>query len=224
MHVVLQIIHLKGWKLLLGPFIMAICHIYHFFIKNKGLTFQKAMGTGKNGTFDIHPDWSRWARLTVWESEEYYQEFIEKSLSYNLLKKLFPDNMYVYLKPEMTHGFWDGKQPFETQGSNPEKKQMAVLTRATIKISKLKAFWSNVPAVQKRLDTINGLQFTVGIGEIPFIKQATLSVWDSEEHMKDFAYKQNPHKEIIKKTREEGWYSEELFARFQVKAIHGNVY
>ena len=32
----------------------------------------------------------------------------------------------------------------------------------------------------------------------------------------DFAYKNKAHSEIIKKTKERGWYSEDLFARFNI--------
>jgi hypothetical protein len=36
------------------------------------------------------------------------------------------------------------------------------------------------------------------------------------EAMKNYAY-QDTHKEIIKRVKQENWYKEELFARFNVK-------
>ncbi|MFN6374881.1 MAG: hypothetical protein ACK4YD_06925 [Chitinophagia bacterium] len=39
-------------------------------------------------------------------------------------------------------------------------------------------------------------------------------MWESAEDMKNFAYKKNAHKEVIKNTRRQGWYSEEMFLRF----------
>lgn len=60
-----------------------------------------------------------------------------------------------------------------------------------------------------------GLLTSVGFGEIPFLKQATISVWQSAEYMKKFAYKQSEHASVIKKTRQQNWYSEELFARLK---------
>ena len=38
----------------------------------------------------------------------------------------------------------------------------------------------------------------------------------SKNYDRDFAYKNKAHSEIIKKTKERGWYSEDLFARFNI--------
>ena len=59
-----------------------------------------------------------------------------------------------------------------------------------------------------------GLITSIGIGELPFIKQATFSIWESKESMKKFAYQMHQHQEAIKKTRKENWYSEDMFVRF----------
>lgn len=53
-----------------------------------------------------------------------------------------------------------------------------------------------------------------GVGEDPFMHQATISFWQDMEAVKGFAYRSPEHVEVIKKTRSENWYSEELFARF----------
>ena len=53
-----------------------------------------------------------------------------------------------------------------------------------------------------------------GIGEWPFIQQATISLWDSLEDVMQFAYKGAIHSNIVKKTRTQKWYAEDLFARF----------
>jgi hypothetical protein len=60
------------------------------------------------------------------------------------------------------------------------------------------------------------LQFSLGIGEIPFLKQATFSIWENIESMKSFAYKSADHIAVIQKTRTENWYREELFVRFRI--------
>jgi hypothetical protein len=40
----------------------------------------------------------------------------------------------------------------------------------------------------------------------------------------DYAYQNPHHAEMVRKTRSLGWYSEELFARFEIVAVEGNAY
>jgi hypothetical protein len=122
------------------------------------------------------------------------------------------------LKPVSSHGTWNEKKVF---GEMPHltseiEGKIAVLTRATIRLNKLKSFWRNVPDVSAQMHNAKGLIASFGIGEIPFIKQATLSIWEDVESMKNFAYRMKAHQTVIQKTRKENWYSEDMFARFEV--------
>ena len=179
---------------------------------SSGLRFWKLMGTGKNGTFDKNPDWKRWAVLEVYDTPTTTPTFI------TWWWKMFKTTNTVYqLEPIEGHGLWDGKQVF---GDLPKQSdyegKIAVLTRATIKLSGLKRFWAHVDAIASQMATAPGFITSVGIGEVPFIKQATFSIWESKEQMRSFAYKLPLHKEVIKKTYQEKWYSEDMFTRFKV--------
>ena len=97
---------------------------------------------------------------------------------------------------------------------------VAILTRATIRFSKLKAFWKNVNGVAAEDGRCRGFITSIGIGELPLIKQATFSIWQSMEAMKQFAYQDPRHLEVIKKTRQGRWYREDMFVRFKpIKTI-----
>ena len=180
----------------------------------KGLTFNKLLGCGRNGTFDITPDWQQWGFLGVWEDEVAHEAF-QKSIVWKFWRLFSTEQWTLLCTPYESHGLWNGLQPFGQPV--PDKTYVgpiAVLTRATIKFTKLRGFWSNVPAVAATMGNAPGFITSVGIGEAPFVRQATFSIWESLNDVKQFAYRQREHAEVIKKTRSEAWYSEELFGRF----------
>ncbi len=180
----------------------------------KGLTFNKLLGCGRNGTFDIQPDWQQWGFMGVWESDAAHEAF-ESSIVWRFWRKFSNEQWTLLCTPHEAHGLWNGLKPFGSPV--PDKNYsgpIAVLTRATIRFSKLKDFWRNVPAVAATMADTQGFITSVGIGEAPFVRQATFSIWNSVEDVKQFAYRQREHAEVIKKTRTNNWYSEELFGRF----------
>jgi len=205
---------------------------------NKKISFWKLLGCGKNGTFDIHPDWNQWAVLTVngeWSmanktnSNNYTLQIINYKLIYgsfiNWWWKFFNCEVYsIILEPLEGHGAWDGKKVFDEFPKQTNHEGMiAVLTRATIRLKRLKKFWKHVNGVAAKMQAANGFITSVGIGEMPWIKQVTFSVWESKEAMKAFAYKTQQHTEVIQKTRNENWYSEEMFVRFKPIASFGSL-
>jgi len=198
---------------------------------NGSISFYKLMGCGRNGTFDKQPDWRQWAILAV-RKEPLDKDLPEKVL----LKKLYGgfiagwlyffkcETFTILLKPIEGHGCWDGKQ---VMGDLPSKSTyegpIAILTRATIRLNKLKYFWQHVAPVAASMQTADGFITSVGIGEIPWIKQATFSVWQSKESMRAFAYGMKEHTEVIKMTRQQKWYSEDMFVRFIITGSFGSM-
>ena len=97
------------------------------------------------------------------------------------------------------------------------------ITRARIKWHKNFKFWGAVPPVVTDLHNSPGLIAAIGIGEAPLGLQGTLSLWESGAALRDFAYKGQAHQVAIKQTEEINWYSEELFARFEVLTMRGSI-
>ncbi len=202
---------------------------------NKKSSFWKLMGSGKNGSFDKSPDWQQWAILSV--SNGKFKEVQLKNYPGNiLLHKLYGsfikrwitlfncETLTYLLTPIEGHGLWDGKKVFgELPNKSEYEGQIAVLTRATIRLTKLQQFWKNVAGVASKMAGADGLIISYGIGEIPLIKQATFSIWQSKEAMRLFAYQMREHQEVIKKTRQDKWYSEDMFTRFKITGCIGSI-
>ncbi len=200
---------------------MAIHRLPLYF--TKGCTFWKLLGCGKNGTFDINPDYQQWGLMAVWNSESDFKEF-KKSSFISKWWNLFCEEQYtIYLEPTESHGKWSGKEPFGNPKIKTHDGRVGVLTRATIRPTKLKGFWQNVPKVASIMGKSKGFITSIGVGEAPFFMQATFSVWESLEDVKKFAYKDQEHAEVIRLTRQENWYSEELFARFKILKTEGKL-
>lgn len=75
----------------------------------------------------------------------------------------------------MSHGLWNKLNPFQKIADN-NNNPIGVLTRATIRFSKLRQFWQNAPLVSKDLYKNEGFIYSIGIGEMPFVKQSTFSI------------------------------------------------
>ena len=197
---------------------------------NRDISFFKLLGCGKNGTFDKHPDWQQWGIMTVNKNNDPLpgeNELIKKlygSFINNWLRFFSCETWTILLEPIEGHGKWDSKEPFGTLPKNSDYDgPIAILTRATIRLSKLNVFWQNVDAVANQMNGAKGFITSIGIGEIPYIKQATFSVWENKEAMKQFAYQMSQHTEVIKKTRKENWYREDMFIRFRPIQNYGTI-
>lgn len=187
------------------------------------------MGCGKNGTFDKVPDLRQWAILVITNKDNLVSSSLDYKKLYGsfILKwwKFFGcSNWTLVLEPIEGHGTWDGKEAFGTLPRSSEYEGLiAVLTRATIRLNRLQDFWKQVEGVSRHMSSSAGFVTSLGIGEVPWIKQATFSIWENKESLKTFAYKMREHTEVIRKTRQEKWYSEDMFVRFKIIASHGSI-
>lgn len=206
------------------PFALLAMAIHRLPMQSQqGCTFWQLLGSGRNGTFDLNPDWQQWGLLAVWDNRENFNSFYERSFITKWWNIFKVEKWTILCEPHQSHGKWDGKEPFGNPNMENYEGPVAILTRATIRLNRLKSFWNNVDAVSVLMKKAPGYITSFGIGERPFYRQATFSVWNSLDDVKAFAYGSKEHLEVIKKTRAEGWYSEELFARFKPIASFGTL-
>lgn len=204
----------------------AFARMGNFKLKPKdieGLEFFKLLGSGGGNGFSIFPDFSTYAFLGVWNNELAAQQAFQK-LDTHLatLKSGIEKSLTIYMKTMYSHGKWHGKNPFQSVMPFDKNLPLGVITRGAIRISKLHHFWKFVPRVSRSAHQKEGLIFSKGIGELPLIEQATFSIWKNSQYMMNYAYNSSNHKEVVQKTREIGWYKEDLFARFYPYHIEGD--
>jgi hypothetical protein len=188
-------------------------------LKNiEGLKFYKFLGTGGGQGFSLRPDFSTYAFLGVWKDLSFYQNCLQKHPIFKTYQEKATSQRDLILNAVKSHGKWSGQNPFKTKpGLEAKGNQKAVvITRATLHWNRLFSFWKAVPAASKAIETAQGVQYYKGIGEWPFIQQATISIWDDFEAVNTFAYKDRAHVDIVKKTKQMNWYKEDLFSRFHL--------
>lgn len=197
-------------------------------LKNsKDLLFYKVLGSGSGNGFSKWPHWGQYFMLTVWSDLESAEAFFNKESvapAIQRLRKHRCSEWSLVLEPYKSFGAWDRQNPFSSKDHQRKKDaSLVVLTRAQIKFSMMWRFWRDVPEISSSMKLFPDCYFAVGIGELPLIQQATISIWNNEDAMKNFAYKNVEHRQVVKKTRELKWYSEELFARFNLLGFWGDL-
>ena len=180
--------------------------------------FWKLCGSGKGEGFTprIAPD--VFAILATWPDAQTAHDRVAATPIYQRYRAESVENWTVFLTPTSVRGDWSGEKPFLPQQIN--SGPLAALTRATIKPGILSRFWARVPDISAMIGTDRNVAFKIGIGEIPMLHQVTFSIWPSQAAMDAFA-RTGPHAQAIKAVRQEGWFKEELYARFVVQSDIG---
>jgi spheroidene monooxygenase len=181
--------------------------------------FWKLCGSGAGEGFDLKPNINVFAILATWPDLETAQTTQATHSLFNRYRKRALENWTVYLSTDTVRGAWSGKTPF-TVSDRAAKGPLAVLTRATIKPGIMARFWGRVPNISRVIGKDPNVLFKIGIGDVPWMQQVTFSIWPNETAMTSFA-RTGPHAEAIKAVRDEGWFREELYARFTLLCDEG---
>ena len=191
--------------------------------KFSGISFSKHLGTGSGKTFTPRDaDLNRWGLIVVIDKNR-LGEFDSSSIIKNWRKRSTSEFRAV-LSPLSSHGLWAKSNPFDFISPQVNKdSRIAAITRARIKWHMNFMFWKSVPPVVTDLHKSPGFIAGIGIGEAPIGLQGTFSLWESASALRDFAYKGAAHQKAIALTESVGWYSEELFSRFEVLELRGEI-
>jgi hypothetical protein len=195
--------------------------------RTPGLRFARGLGTGRGDAMGLGADLRRWATFAVWEGDDALGAFLDRSPLARRWRTRSEESYTLRMRPVAGHGAWGGRDPFgpglpeglpRGQGGDGP---VAVLTRARIAVRHWPAFQRSVGPVEAQLRAQPGVVRAIGIGERPLGLQATFSLWASASAVEAFAYAGGPHAEVVRRTRDGGWFTEELFVRLAPYASEG---
>lgn len=188
--------------------------------RTPGVAFAKLLGTGDGSTFTVRDsDPTRWAALTAWSSAAAAEHYAV-ARGWDALAS---ESWRIDLQPLASRGRWSGRQPFGDPAPRRVPGPVAAITRARLAARKAVSFWQAVPPVSAELHRSAGLLAAVGIGEAPVGLQGTFSLWRDDAALRGFAHRGPKHVEAVRRTATDGWYTEELFARFEVVGSRGTL-
>ena len=179
-----------------------------------GIGFWKLCGSGGGVGFLPRPNPAVYAILATWPSERAAREAIGGARIFARYRDRAAEAWTLLLRPVSARGEWSGRAPFAPQ-PREGGGAIAALTRGTVRARALPRFWGRVPAISERIAADPDVLFKIGIGEVPWLHQVTVSVWPDAAAMARFA-RTGAHAEAIAAVRAEGWFAEDLYARFEV--------
>jgi quinol monooxygenase YgiN len=189
--------------------------------RRTGARFAALLGTGRGERFTVRDaQLLTWVLIASWDDPADADAF-EHGRYARAWSRRSARTVRLELQPLSSRGAWGGAEPFGAPRGAGWDGQVAALTRARIRPRRLLRFHRAIGPVAAQLRASEGCRWAIGFGEAPVGWQGTLSVWSDAAALREFAYRGAAHADVVHRTPQEGWYSEELFARFGVLRADG---
>lgn len=202
---------LWGWsRLMRGPRALAGA---------RGLRAAHVLGSGHHGGFGLRPSSDRQGVIAFFDTAGDAANFLFSSPTALAYRDHATECMSVVLRATTSRGAWGGVSLVGT-GPAPRGAPVASLTRASIRLARAHQFWRHAPATQRAVAHAPGCRLAVGLGEAPLLRQATFSVWDNDAALHAYA-NSGAHGVAAQSAWQQEWFSESMFARFEVLAATG---
>ncbi len=176
-----------------------------------GLAFSRVLGTGRGADTGPSADLRRTGLFAVWDSEADLDRFLAAAPQ---AWAQVAERYDVRLRGIGGHGTWRGVAVLAGLEPGDDRGPIAVVTRADVRAAAWRRFRAAGPAVSAELQGAPGLLAVAGVGELPIGRLGTFSLWSRRrcaDRLRPFA----AARDVVRRTRAERWYGEELFARFE---------
>ena len=181
-----------------------------------GLAFGRLLGTGRGADTGPSADLRRTALFAVWHTAG----DLDRYLAAVAARPGVVERYDVRLRGLGGHGSWRGVDVLDDLEPGAGDGPIAVLTRAGVRMGAWRSFRRAGPPVSTELAAAGGLLAAMGVGELPVGRLGTFSLWSDVVAMRAFASSPR-HRDVVRRTRQERWYGEELFARFEPYGASG---
>lgn len=185
-----------------------------------GLRFWRLLGTGAGSDTGPGADLRRTAMFAIWDDEGSLEAFhVRMAARWAAAEEAW----HVRLRSAGGHGAWRGVPVVdELRAAQHADGPVAIITRADVRARSWRSFRGAGRPVSDELQQADGLLAVVGIGEAPLGRLGTFSLWRDLPAARAYATGLPRHREVVRRTRQEHWYGEELFARFEPYASAGS--
>lgn len=185
----------------------------------EGLVFQKFLGSGQNGGFQLKPSLDHQAWFGVFSSRSKAETFVSQSPMLQSYRAHSLDYLVLTMQAYQSRGSWSGFC-IDPTADRPASGPIVSLTRASIRPAKALDFWRQSPAAEADLEQAQGCELAMGLGEMPVFRQATLSLWQQESCLIQYA-QTGAHQRAIAAAYGRHFFSESMFTRFQLLRAQG---
>lgn len=184
-----------------------------------GLQFCKVLGSGFNGGFSTKPSLTKQGFFCVFDNEEHAASFLKNASVFRAYQDHSSEIFTASLQAYSSRGSWSHFS-IKSLTTEPIDGPIASLTRASIRPTKALQFWSMAKPAEDSINNASGKILTAGLGEAPYLRQATFTIWNNEQSLNDYAQK-GAHLAAIKSAYTNNYFSESMFTRFIVKSARG---
>lgn len=185
-----------------------------------GLRFAKVMGSGEGGGFGLKPSGTHRGLFLGFDDETQARDFIGHGAALAPWRAHARECFVALLRASSSKGSWSGAALAVTAGADTEGP-IAAITRASIRPRHARAFWRLSPPAETALAGAEGCLLAAGLGEAPWLRQCTFSLWRNTAAMDAYA-RSGAHQQAIRAAYGGGYFSESMFVRFVPLLLQGS--
>jgi hypothetical protein len=161
--------------------------------------------------------------MCIWDDEAALDRFLARSPIARAWREETDQYCEVRMAPFGTHGTYRGQAPLsDLRAESPAGGPVALWTFANIPPKGLYYFWSNIRHATRKLLVSPGLIAGTAGPEHLYSGAMTFTIWRSLDEALRFTYREQPHRQIVKRVRDRGLLTDSMFIRLRPYAVEGH--